>query len=79
VTASPAGLQVNVGDQITTTLADPPGGLPHPLGARVEVPVTRAIVCAYQLGTLADGVWTVVLDGTKTRIKKKIKKEKKNW
>jgi hypothetical protein len=64
VTASSAGWQVNVGDQITASLADPPGGLYGlQLGARVEVPVTRAIVSAYQRGVLSAGIWTVTLEG----------------
>jgi hypothetical protein len=64
MTATTVGWQVPVGAQITASLADPPGGLyGNVLGARVEVPITRAIVSAYQRATLSAGVWTVVLEG----------------
>jgi hypothetical protein len=58
---SAAGWQVPAGDPITASLIDPPGGLPYPLGARVEVPYTREIRAYYQLATLANGLWTVTL------------------
>lgn len=63
MSVSAALWQVGVGAQITASLADPPGGLHNPLGARVEVPVTRAIVSPYQGAALSGGVWTVTLDG----------------
>jgi hypothetical protein len=64
VSATTVGWTVPVGVDITASIADPPGGLyGHTLGARVEVPVTRAIVSAYQRATLSGGVWTVTLDG----------------
>jgi hypothetical protein len=65
VSASAVGWDVAVGDQITASIIDPAGGLPAglKLGARVETPYTRAIVSAYQRGTLANGQWTVTVDG----------------
>jgi hypothetical protein len=61
---------VQAGAQITARLPDPPGGLPAGmlLGARVEMPYTRAIVSAYQRGTLdpAAGEWLVTLEGPLT-------------
>ena len=58
-----AGWQVPAGQAITASIADPPGGIPpgDVLGARVEVPVSRAIASAYVLGVLSAGVWTVTL------------------
>lgn len=55
-------MQVTAGQPFTSTLVDP-AGLTNPLGARVEVPVTRAIVSAYQLATRDGAAWTVELDG----------------
>jgi hypothetical protein len=54
------GIVVVTGGRFTATLDDP-GNLPR-LGARVEVPVTRAVVSAWQTAVLADGLWVVALD-----------------
>jgi hypothetical protein len=54
-------MQVTVGDNITTSLIDPAGDFDR-LGARVEVPITEAIVSPYQDATLTGGLWTVTLD-----------------
>jgi hypothetical protein len=51
---------VGVGGTFTVSLLDP--GV-EALGARVEVPDTRAIVSAYRMATLDAGVWVVTLDG----------------
>lgn len=59
------GWTVAVGADIVASINDPPGGLQPgvTLGARVEIPVTRAIVSYYQRATLSAGIWTVTLDG----------------
>jgi hypothetical protein len=44
---------------------DDPGGLAY-FGARVEVPVTRAIVSYWREASLIGSVWTVTLDGPPT-------------
>jgi hypothetical protein len=64
-TAPTVGWQVLAGASITASLADPPGGISQGvhLGARVEVPVSRAIVSYWQAGTLSAGIWTVTLVG----------------
>ncbi|WP_217913230.1 hypothetical protein [Miltoncostaea marina] len=49
-----------VGQPVVAMLTAPPGVAG--LGARIEVPVTRAIVSAWAPAVLADGVWTVTLD-----------------
>jgi len=54
-------MQVTVGDTITSTLIDPAGGFDR-LGARIEVPITEAIVSPYQDATLDGVTWTVTLD-----------------
>ena len=54
------GWQVVAGDPFTATLVDP-AGLTVPLGARVEVPVTRAIVSYWQQAQLTGSVWKVTL------------------
>ena len=58
-----AGWQVAAGQQITASIADPPGGIPPgmTLGARVEVPTTRAVADAWNAATLDQGTWTVTL------------------
>ena len=63
-----AGWTVSVGADITASMADPPGGLQPgiSLGARVEIPVTRAVVSYYRLATLSAGIWTVTLEGVLT-------------
>jgi hypothetical protein len=62
-----AGWTVQVGAPITASIPDPPppGGVPggYTLGARIEVPYTRAIVSYWQAATLSGGQWTVTLDG----------------
>ena len=60
-----SGWTVLAGAQITASINDPPGGLDPgvTLGARVEIPVTRAIVSYYQRAALSGGIWTVTLDG----------------
>jgi len=59
------GWAVPVGAEINAAIDDPPGGLENPLGARVEMPYTRAIVSYYRLAKQdpTTGVWTVTLDG----------------
>jgi hypothetical protein len=63
--ATAVGWQVAAGDPITASILDPPGGLPAgvTLGARVEVPYTRAIVSYYKRAAFSAGVWSVSLDG----------------
>lgn len=58
-------MQAVAAQPFTTTLVDP-AGLTNPLGARVEVPVTRAIVSAYQVAALDGAAWTVTLDAPLT-------------
>ncbi len=54
-------MQVTVGDTITSTLIDPVGGYDR-LGARIEVPITEAIVSPWQDAVLSGAIWTVTLD-----------------
>jgi hypothetical protein len=54
-------MSVVAGQPFTTTLVDP-GGLTSGVGARVEVPVTRAIVSMWVAGTLSGFLWSVTLD-----------------
>ena len=54
--------EVVAGTQFTTTLVDPAVENDIPLGARVEVPITRAIVSAWRQATLAGSIWSVTLD-----------------
>ena len=58
-------IPVVAGDPFVATLIDPPEA-PATFGARVEVPLTRAIVSAYHLAVLDAGVWTVELDAPLT-------------
>jgi hypothetical protein len=58
-------MQAVAGQPFTTTLIDP-AGISEPLGARVEVPVTRAIVSAWQQATLDGATWSVTLDAPVT-------------
>jgi hypothetical protein len=53
-------MQAITGMPVVATLPSPSftGGL----GARIEVPVTRAIVSAFTLAVAADALWTVTLD-----------------
>lgn len=46
---------------IETAIADPAGGY-RDLGARIEVPVTRAIASYWKPGTLEGSIWSVTLD-----------------
>jgi hypothetical protein len=57
--------QVACGYPFTAALIAPPDSdlAGWPLGARVERPVTRAIVSAFQTATLSGGLYTVTLDG----------------
>ena len=55
-------MSVAAGTQFTAYLADP-GGDTTGVGARIEVPVTHAIVSMWVAGTLAtSGMWSAVLD-----------------
>jgi hypothetical protein len=54
-------MQVNVGDVITSTLIDPAGDYDR-LGARIEVPITEAIVSPWADAVLSGQIWTVNLD-----------------
>lgn len=59
-------MTVAAGTQFTAYLADP-GGDVVGVGARIEVPVTRAIAGAFVAGTLDDtGMWSAVLDAPST-------------
>jgi hypothetical protein len=53
-------MQATVGVPITTTLLAP-GGLTG-LGARIEVPVTRAIASGFVPASLVGGLWLVTVD-----------------
>jgi hypothetical protein len=55
-------VQVQVGEDITSQLIDPAGNYTR-MGARVEVPITEAIVSPWQDAALSGGVWTVTCDG----------------
>jgi hypothetical protein len=50
-----------LGQPITATLVDVAGGITG-LGARIEVPVTRAIASAFVAATKLGAVWTVTID-----------------
>ena len=55
-------MYVAAGQPFTATLIDP-GGFEHLLlGARIEVPVTRAIVGYWMAATLSGYVWSVTMD-----------------
>lgn len=54
-------MRVAVGQPVTATIAAPPGVTT--LGARIEVPGTRAIVACWQTATLQGDQWTVTVDG----------------
>lgn len=54
-------MQVVAEQPFTTTLIDPAGDHP-PLGARVEVPVTRAIVSAWVAASLDGVVWSAEVE-----------------
>lgn len=58
-------MQTILGQPITASLVDQPPGLVG-LGARIEVPVTHAIVSAWQPATLAGALWTVELESPLT-------------
>lgn len=55
-------MYVAAGQEFTATLVDPGGLDDLNLGARIEVPVTRAIVGFWRAATLSGYVWTVVLE-----------------
>jgi len=55
-------MYVPYGLPFTATLVDPGGLTDVNLGARIEVPVTRAIVGSWQAATLSGYVWSVTLD-----------------
>jgi hypothetical protein len=55
-------LRVSIGQGITSQLIDPAGDYSR-MGARVEEPITEAIVSPWQDATLSGGVWTVTCDG----------------
>lgn len=54
-------MQGTVGQTITSTLVNPPGDIGN-LGARIEVPITRAIASAWQPAVLNGVTWTVTLE-----------------
>lgn len=54
-------MEVAVNTPIDTAIADPAGGY-RDLGARVEVPVTRAIASYWRPGTLNGSMWMTTLD-----------------
>lgn len=54
-------MQATVGQPLVATLVDPAGDIEY-LGARVEVPVTRAIVSFWQEAILVGATWTVTLE-----------------
>lgn len=54
-------MQAVAGMPLTATLAAPPDVTT--LGARLERPVTREIIAAWQPATLLGSTWTVALDG----------------
>jgi hypothetical protein len=54
-------MQGTVGIPITSTLVNPPGDIGQ-LGARIEVPITRAIASAWQPAVLDGVIWTVTLE-----------------
>jgi hypothetical protein len=58
-------MAVVAGTSFTATLVDP-GGLTAGVGARVEAPVTRAIVSYWRAATLAGFLWSVTLDAPLT-------------
>lgn len=58
-------MEAVVGQPFTTTLIDPAGSHPD-LGARIEVPVTRAIVSAWVAASLDGSVWTATLEAPVT-------------
>jgi len=58
-------MTVAAGTQFTAYLADP-GGDTVGVGARIEVPVTRAIVSSFVSGTLSGAMWSAVLDAPGT-------------
>lgn len=50
-----------VGTPITSSLVNPAGGIAN-LGARIEVPITRAIASAWQPAVLDGVLWTVTVE-----------------
>jgi len=54
-------MQVEVGQNITSQLIDPAGDFDR-MGARVEEPITEAIISPWQDALLSGGVWTVTCD-----------------
>src|SRR5437764_18243 len=60
-------MPVAAGSKFTAYLPDP-GGPAVGVGARIEVPITRAIASMFVAGTLAtpSGMWSVVLDAPQT-------------
>jgi hypothetical protein len=54
-------MHVALGADVVATLLTPPGP-PEGYGARIEVPVTRAIASAWREAVLTDVTWTVTLD-----------------
>jgi hypothetical protein len=55
-------MEVVAGQPFTATLVDPGGLSDLNLGARIEVPVTRAIVTAWTAAVLQGNTWSVTLD-----------------
>lgn len=57
-------MQSVLGDDVTSSLVDPGSNVYGlGLGARIEVPVTRAIVSYFRPAVLSGAVWTVTLEG----------------
>ena len=59
-------MYVAAGSEFTATLVDPGGLDDLALGARIEIPVTRAIVDYWKAATLSGYVWSVVLEAPPT-------------
>jgi hypothetical protein len=53
--------RATAGEPVVATLLTPPGP-PVGLGARIEVPITRAIASYWRPGELTGDTWTVELD-----------------
>jgi hypothetical protein len=62
-------MYVAAGQPFTATLVDPTGLSPdYAFGARIEVPVTRAIVGTWTAATLSGNVWSVDLEAPPAQV-----------